>query len=141
MSDKIIQDTEEQDYAVGSLVNFKDMTEEQKDIFIKLMSDDYSYMFQVLYNTVGNINDFLKLIDIFAGKRILFPNRKKTYKLLYKIQIYTYIKSKNYSPDAYKLLARQCKKRVSQIKSIVSRVEHLLNNGKYKEIEQLEKED
>ena len=141
MSDKNIQDTEEQEYDVGSLLSFKDMTKEQKDIFIKLISDDCSFVFQILFNIIEDDNTTLELIDIFAGKRLLFPNRKKIYKLLYKIQIYTYIKSKNYSVEAYQLLAKQCKKRVSQIKAIVNRVDYLLDNGKFKDIELLEEEE
>ena len=70
----------------------------------------------------------MELLDIFAGKKIQFPDRKKLYKLLEKIRIYTYVKSRNYSPESYKLLAKQYKKRISQIRSTVERVDYLLNN-------------
>ena len=86
------------------------------------------------YNNITN-KDFANriditpkhLIDILSGQKLQIPNRKKLYKLLEKIRIYTFIKSKNNSPEAYKLLAKQYNIRISQVKSAVNRVEQLLN--------------
>lgn len=125
-------------YNVGSLLNFRNLTEDQKNMFIKLLSDDCSYQFQILFNIIDDNLLVLQLIDTFANSKIMFPNRKKIYKLLEKIQIYTFIKSKNYSNESFKLMAKQYKKRISQIKDIVTRIDYLLNNGKFKEIEKLE---
>lgn len=125
-------------YNIGSLLNFRNLNNEQKDIFIKLLSDDCSYQFQLLFNILDDNILVLQLIDIFADTKIIFPSRKKIYKLLEKIQIYTYVKHKNYSDDSYKLMAKQYKKRISQIKDIVTRIDYLLNNGKFKDIEKLE---
>lgn len=133
-------DEEEREYNVGSLLAFKDLTKEQKDIFIKLISDDYSYLFQVLFNIIEDDNLVLEIIDILAGQKIQFPTRKKLYKLLEKIKIYTFVKNKNYSQDSCKLLAKQYNKRISQIKSAVDRIDYLLSNGKYKEIQNLEEQ-
>lgn len=116
------------EYNVGSLIYFKDLTEEQKDLFIKLVSDDCTYLFQVLYNIVGDNNLVLEIMDIFAGQKIQFPPRKKLYKLLERIKIYTFVKSKNYSNESYKLLAKQYKKRISQIRSVSDRIDYLLKN-------------
>lgn len=129
---------QEQEYSIGSLAIFKDLTQEQKDLFLKLLSDDYSYVFQVLYNVIDDDLLVMELIDIFAGQKIQFPTRKKLHKLLEKIQIYTYVKKRDCSPKACKLLAKQYGKRVSQIKSIVTRIDYLLDNGKYSEIEKFE---
>ena len=116
----------EEDFEVGKLLAFRDLTETQKDIFIKLVSNEYSYMFQVLFNVLEDDYLALELIDILAGQKLQIPSRKKLYKLLEKISIYTYIKSKNNSPEAYKLLAKQYNIRISQVKSAVNRVEQLL---------------
>lgn len=125
-------------YNIGSLLNFRNLNEEQKNIFIKLLSDDCSYQFQLLFNILDDNILVLQLIDTFADTKMIFPSRKKVYKLLEKIQIYTYIKHKNYSDNSYKLMAKQYKKRISQIKNIVTRIDYLLNNGKFKEIEAFE---
>lgn len=134
-----IQEKEEK-YIPGSMVIFKNLTNEQRDIFLKLISDEYSYLFQVLFNILDDNILTLELIDIFAGQRIQFPTRKRMYKLLEKIQIYTFVKNRNYSSESYRLLAKQYKKRVSQITATVERVDYLLNNGKFKNVEHKEKD-
>ena len=141
-SDEEIQEyKEEKEYTVGSLLAFKDLTEEQKNLFIKLISDDYSYIFQVLFNLIEDDDLVLEIIDILSGQKIQFPPRKKLYKLLEKIKIYTFVKSKGYSQDSCKLLAKQYNKRISQIKSAVDRIDYLLNNGKYREIQEFERKN
>ena len=102
----------DEDYLVGSLSTFRDLSDEQKNLFIKLVSDDCSSVFQVLFNIIDDNLLTLELIDIFAGEKISFPNRKKLYKILEKIQIYTFIKSKGYSQESYQLLAKQYKRRM-----------------------------
>lgn len=131
---------EEQEYNVGNLLPFRNLTEEQRDLFIKLVSDDYSHVFQILFNVIEDDDVTLELIDILAGQRIQFPTRKKLYKLLEKIKIYTYIKNRGNSNESCQTLAKIYKKRVSQIKAVVNRIDYLLANGKYKDIEKLESE-
>ncbi len=120
---------EDEEYGVGKLLAFKNITEDQKNIFIKLVSNEYSYIFQVLFNIIDDDYLTLELLDILAGQKIQIPNRKKLYKLLMKIKIYTFIKQKNNSPEAYKLLAKQYNIRISQVKSAVNRIEQLLHNN------------
>lgn len=128
----------EEEYNVGNLVSFRNMNQEQVELFIKLISDESSYLFQVLFNVLEDDDAALQLIDIFAGQKIQFPSRKKIYKLLERIKIYTYVKSKGYSQESIQLLAKQYKRRNSQIKSYVDRIDYLLANGKYRELENLE---
>lgn len=132
---------EEQEYNVGNLLPFRNLTEEQKNLFIKLVSDDYSHIFQIIFNVIEDDTKTLELIDILAGQRIQFPARKKLYKLLEKIKIYTYVKNRDNSNESCQTLAKIYKKRVSQIKAVVSRIDYLLANGKYKDIEKIESED
>ena len=116
------------EFSIGSLLIYRDITEEQKNLFIDFLSTEVSSSFKILFNVIDDDYLVMELLDIFAGKKIQFPDRKKLYKLLEKIKIYTYIKSKNYSPDSYKLLAKQYKKRISQIRSTGERVDYLLYN-------------
>ncbi len=125
----------DEEYLTGCLSSFRNLSDEQKDLFIKLVSDDCSSSFQVLFNILEDNILTLEIIDIFAGEKINFPNRKKIYKLLEKIQIYTFINSKGRSAESYQLLAKQYKKRISQIKAVVDRIDYLLDNGKYKDME------
>lgn len=129
---------DEVDYSVGNLLPFRNLTKEQKELFIKLISDDYSYIFQILFNIIEDDQKTLELLDILSGQRIQFPPRKKLYKLLEKIQMYTYSKHRNFSEESFKTQSKIYKKRISQIKNIVNRIDYLLNGGKYKEIEEQE---
>lgn len=126
---------DEIDYSVGNLLPFRNLTDEQKNLFIKLISDDYTYIFQILFNIINDDKKTLELLDILSGQRIQFPSRKKLYKLLEKIQMYTYSKHRNFSEESYKIQSKIYKKRISQIKNIVTRIDYLLNSGKYKGIE------
>lgn len=123
-------------YNPGSLISFRNLTDEQRNIFIKLLSDDCSYQFQLLFNILDDNILTLQLIDSFADTKLVFPNRKRIYRLLEKVQIYSYVKSKNYSNESYKLMAKQYKKRIAQVKDIVTRIDYLLNNGKFKNLEE-----
>ena len=127
--------SDDEEYLTGCLSSFRNLSNEQKDLFIKLISDDCSSAFQILFNILDDNILALEIIDIFAGEKINFPNRKKLYKLLEKIQIYTFINSKGRSSEAYQLLAKQYKKRISQIKAVVDRIDYLLDNGQYRDIE------
>ena len=106
-----MESEENEEYNVGNLVSFRNMTDEQIELFIKLISDESSFMFQILFNILEDNDLALQLIDIFAGQKLQFPTRKKMYKLLEKIKIHTYVKSKNYSQDSIQLLAKQYKRR------------------------------
>jgi len=124
---------ETDDFSIGSLLIYRDITEEQKNLFIDFLSTDVSNSFKVLFNVIDDDFLVMELLDIFAGKRIQFPDRKKLYKLLEKVKIYTYVRSKNYSPESYRLLAKQYKKRISQIRSTVERVDSLIKNKNLKD--------
>lgn len=119
---------DEDEYNVGSLIAYRNITDEQRNLFIKLLSDECGYQFNLLYNILEDNILFLQIIDSFANIKLVFPNRKKMFKLLEKIQIYTFCKSKNFSDDSYKLMAKQYGKRISQIRSIIDRVNFLIDN-------------
>lgn len=123
MKDELI----DENYSVGCLVEFSDIDYEQRDLLINLMSKDYSYLFQILYNVIEDDALTLRLIDIFADKKIRFPSRKKVYRMLEKIKIYTYAKRHNYSDTSINVLAKQYKKRPSQIRILINKINETLN--------------
>lgn len=115
------------EFPIGCLVEFKDIDYNQRELLIKLLSKEHSYVFQVLYNIIEDDALVLELIDIFADKRIKFPSRKKVYKMLEKIKIYNYAKQHNYSDTSINVLAKQYKKRPSQIRTLINRIDESLN--------------
>lgn len=126
-----------EDLEIGQLAIYKDLTEEQKDLLLKLVSYDESYLIQVLYNVYQDNILVLEILDIFAGKFVKFPTRKKIYKILEKVRIYTYMKQNNNSESAVKYLSEKYNKRYTQIRDLVSKIdkvlqENLSEDNKYK---------
>lgn len=116
-------------YPVGCLVEFNDIDYEQRELLIDLMSKEYSYLFKVLYSILEDDALTLKLIDIFADKKIKFPSRKKVYKTLERIKIYTYVKRHKYSDVSINVLSKQYKKRPSQIRILIEKINETLNKN------------
>lgn len=60
-TDKLKEDLE-----IGQLSIYKDITDSQKDLLIKLLSYDESYLLQILFNVYQDNILVLELIDIFS---------------------------------------------------------------------------
>lgn len=129
-----MDELDEEKYPAGCLVEFKDITYQHRELLIKLLSKEYSYMYEVLYKVLEDDAAVLELLDIFADRRLRFPSRKKIYKTLEKIKIYIYAKNHNNTDDSITVLAKQYKKRPSQIRTILSRIDELLNSN-YKDLQ------
>lgn len=120
------EDFNKHDYDVGSLAIYQDLTDNELELLIKLLPKDLSKVISLIFNIFGT-DQGLEFLDIFADERISLPSRKRLYKLIEKIKIYVFIKSKKESDDAYKLLAKQLDKRISQLHQIVSKIDETLN--------------
>lgn len=120
------EDFNKHDYDVGSLAIYRDLTDNELELLIKLLPKDLSKVISLIFNIFGT-DQGLEFLDIFADERISLPSRKRLYKLIEKIKIYVFIKSKKESDDAYKLLAKQLDKRISQLHQIVSKIDESLN--------------
>ena len=135
----IFEDGESEAFPMGSLLQYRDIDSKDRELMIALLSDKNkskdkennsdSYLFKVLFNVIEDDYLVIELADIFAGKKISFPSRKKLYKLLEKIRIYKFVKNRNYSESAYILLSKKYKKRINQLKSCVTRIDYLLEGG------------
>lgn len=115
---------------LGCLALFKNISDEDMQLFIDLVTNDFSPFLRTLYNIVGDRNTVLRILDAFEGQRIYFQDRKKLYKTLEKVTIYDYIKNHDYEHEAYSTMSKQFSKRVSQIRNIVERIDEL-KSGKY----------
>lgn len=120
---------------VGSLALFKNITNDDINLFIDLITNDFSPFVKVLYNIVGDRSVVLKIIDAFEGQRIYFPDRKKSFKTMERVVIYNYIVNHNYSDESYSTMSKQFSKRVSQIRNIVNRIDSLKSKGTYSFVE------
>lgn len=112
---------------IGKTVLFKDLDDEKFELFLKILSFENSEFLNVL-NTMTDKNTLLKILDIFAGEYIKFPNRKSLIWVLEKVNMYTYIKKHNFAPEAYTTVSKEYDRTVYEIKKIVSVIEKNLEN-------------
>ena len=114
----------------GSLLLFRKATEEDIDLMLKLMSSERYEFITILRDMIPDDRDLLKLLDMMSGAKVVFPERKKIYKTLEKVFIYNYVSSRGFSQQSYVVMAKQYKKRVTQVKAMVdTMVRFLKRNG------------
>lgn len=107
---------------IGKTALFKDLSDDKYDLFLKLLSFENAEFLEVL-NTMTDKNTVLKLLDVFAGEYIKFPNRKSVVWVLEKVCMYTYLKNRNFSDEAYYVVSKDYDRTVYEIKKIVNVIE------------------
>lgn len=112
---------------IGKTSLFKDISDEQYDLFLKLLSFENGDFLQAI-SSLTNKETVLKLLDIFSGEYIRFPNRKSLIWVLTKVSMYTYLKERNFSQDAYYVVSKEYDKTVYEIKKIVNVIEKNLQS-------------
>ncbi len=113
---------------LGSLLLFSKATKEDIDLLILLVArGKYSYI-DLLRELVIDDTSLIKLLDVMSGVKVQFPERRKIYKTLEKIFIYNYCKKRNFSEESYKMMSRQYRKRVPQVKAIIFTMQKFLDS-------------
>ena len=113
---------------LGSLLLFSKASKEDVDLLIRLIArNKYSYI-DLLRELVKSDTDLIKLLDVMAGVRFQFPERRKIYKTLEKIFIYNFCAKRNFSEESYKIMSKQYRKRVPQVKAIVCTMQKFLDS-------------
>ena len=125
----------------GSLLLFRKATEDDIDLMLKLMSSDKYEFITILRNIIPDDKDLLKLLDMMSGAKIVFPERKKIYKTLEKVFIYNYVSSRGFSQQSYVIMAKQYKKRVTQVKAIVDTMVRFLERSGESSLEETDIEE
>ena len=111
---------------IGKTALFKDLSDEKYELFLKLLSFENNEFLEVL-SKMTDKNTLLKLLDVFSGEYIRFPNRKSVIWVLEKVNIYTYLKNKNFSDESYYTVSKEYDRTIYEIKKIVNVIEKNLN--------------
>lgn len=107
---------------IGKTALFKDLDDDKYDLFLKLLSFENSEFLNIL-DIMTDKNTLLKLLDVFAGEYIKFPNRKSVIWALDKVNMYTYLKQHDFSQEAYYVVSKEYNRTVYEIKKIVNVIE------------------
>ena len=112
---------------IGKTALFKDMSDDKYELFLKLLSFENNEFIDII-NKMTDKNTVLKLLDTFAGEYIKFPNRKSVIWVLEKVNMYLYLKARNFSDEAYYIVSKDYDRTVYEIKKIVNVIEKNLNS-------------
>ena len=115
-------DLENQGDDIGKTVLFRDLDDEKFELFLKLLSFENNEFLNII-NIMTDKNTLLKLLDVFAGEYIKFPNRKSIIWVLEKVNMYTYLKQHDFSQEAYATVSKEYDRTVYEIKKIVNVIE------------------
>ena len=125
---------------LGSLLLFSKATEEDIDLLLQLLAKGrYSYI-DLLRELVVNDMALVKLLDVMAGMKAQFPERRKIYRTLERIFIYNFCKKRNFSESSYKIMSKQYGKRVPQVKAIVATMQKFIDSQDDEVIREIEEE-
>lgn len=72
---------------------------------------------------------FLMFFDMFAGKHIKIPSRNSILTLVTYVKIYVYLKNRHFTEESYKKASLVYNKKLSTIKSIVTKIDKQLEKG------------
>lgn len=119
------------EYEPGCLVTFRKMTDEQYKILEKQLSDNVSYKLGILKNVVNDNELFLKILDIFAEESINFPKRKQLFQYLDRTFMYTYVKNRGFTEEAFNSVAKHFGEKLAVVKTKTLRISQLLDKEEY----------
>ena len=109
---------------VGNLLKFKNISSRDVDLYLTLITHNDRYRFLLpLRDIIDDDKKFLEILDLFARCSVWFPDRNRTYRCLEKAATYNYLKDRNFSPSAYKTVAKQIDRRITQTKSLMTTLE------------------
>lgn len=126
--------SKKKEFEAGSLVTFRKMTDEQYDIFIRQLSDSISFKLDILRNIISDDLLFLQILDFFAGQNISFPNRKQSFQYLDRTFMYTYVKKRGFTEEAYNSVSKHFGEKLAVVKNKVLRISQLLDNDEYQSL-------
>ena len=112
MSSKVYDD-------LGCLLLFNNISEEDMGLLIDSLQNEKYGFIALLREVIDDDKVLLELLDVLSGQRVQFPPRRKVYKTLERISIYTFCKKRDFTYDSYRLASKQFGKRIPQIKAII----------------------
>ena len=118
---------EDKNKLVGNLLKYKNIKKEDIDLFLILLFNNKYKLLAPLRDIIDDDFKFLEILDLFAGSRIWFPERLRSYRNLERATTYNYLKERGFSPEAYKSAAKQIDKRIIQTRSLMETIDTTLS--------------
>lgn len=105
----------------GILSQRQEMTYD--DILLMLnMLKPYKETLTVLLDLFKSEDDFIKFLDLFAGRQISIPSRSRLFFVMFNIDVYRYYNSHLNEPDILKRTAKHFDITTQRVQAICDRV-------------------
>lgn len=105
----------------GLLVNYRDLTKEDLDVFIQQFSSDKGIIYRFIADLLESPYNFLQFIDVLSSKSIKVPSINQSLKILEEIRIWKYLRNKEITYNVLKACSNAFKDSESIIKATPKR--------------------
>lgn len=86
----------------GLLVSYRDMSEDDLNIFINQFSSDKGSVYRFVADLLGSPDNFLRFIDVLSSKSIKIPSITQSLKILEEIRIWRYLRGRDINYNVLK---------------------------------------
>lgn len=100
-----------------------DLNDEELNVFLTYLENGKG-MESVKYLNSEFGSNLLEFLDLFAGETIKIPSKNELMYISNYATIYTYLKNKNFTDDAYTRASYIFKRRVPALRKIVDKVKN-----------------
>lgn len=121
-------------FEAGCLVLYKSINEEQMNILLEQLADSISYKLDIVRKILNDDKLFLMFLDILAGETINIPNRKQIFQCLDRTFMYTYVKKRGFTEEAFAAVAKHFGEKLAIAKQKILRVSKVLDGAEYESL-------
>lgn len=106
---------------VGILSQRQEMSYEDILLMINMLSP-YKETLNLFLDLFKSENDFIKFLDLFAGRQISLPSRSRLFFVMFNIDVYRYYQTHRKDPDVLHKTAKHFDITTQRVNAIVERV-------------------
>ena len=105
----------------GLLVSYRDMSDEDLDIFIRQFSEDKGSVYRFIADLLDSPGDFLRFVDVLSSKSIKLPSISVSLRILEEIRIWRYLRNREINYNVLKACSNAFKDSESIVKATPKR--------------------
>ena len=107
---------------VGILSQRQEMTYDDLLLMINMLSP-YKETLNLFLDLFKSEDEFIKFLDLFAGRQISLPSRSRLYFVMFNIDVYRYYQSHKNDPDVLHKTAKHFDITTQRVNAILDRVQ------------------
>lgn len=105
----------------GILSQRREMSYDDLLLMINMLSS-YKDTLNLFLDLFKSEKEFIKFLDLFAGRQISLPSRSRIYFVMFNIEVFRYYQSHKNEPDVLRMTAKRFNITTQRVTAIVDRV-------------------